>query len=458
VTVTVSESGEPVIVGSRPSTFSGPRSEVIRIGTGGRVERVWSFEGDTVYDLLWLRDRLWVATGLEGKLFSFDGGEMVLEKDVDDSQVVALVPGDPGPAFATTNAAAFYRLSGGTEREGVYTSAALDARQMARFGVLRWRGAVPAGAGLEVSFRSGVSGEPDRTWSEWTPWRPAVRRGGGDGRDGGEVALEGVPPGRYVQWRARLTAADGASPQLYEVELSYLQENLEPRIDRLAVMDPGEILVPAAFNPSNQTFEPVSPNREGIFTTLEAADDGESRSKTLWKKGWRTLRWKAGDDNGDGLVYALAFAAAEGDGGWMQMVDELDDDHYSFDSAALPDGVWRFRLTASDRPDNPGDRALAAERVSEPVVVDNAAPRLDGVDRQGGGLQVTVVDDWSPLRSAEVSVDAGEWQPAAPVDGLLDGRREELAIAPPEGARLLLVRVTDAAFNTVTFDLTGKLR
>jgi hypothetical protein len=267
-----------------------------------------------------------------------------------------------------------------------------------------------------------------------------------------------VPPGRYVQWRARLTAADGASPQLYEVELSYLQENLEPRIDRLAVMDPGEILVPAAFNPSNQTFEPVGPNREGIFTTLEAADDGESRSKTLWKKGWRTLRWKAGDDNGDGLVYALAFAAAEGDGGWMQMVDELDDDHYSFDSAALPDGVWRFRLTASDRPDNPGDRALAAERVSEPVVVDNAAPRLDGVDRQGGGLQVTVVDDWSPLRSAEVSVDAGEWQPAAPVDGLLDGRREELAIAPPEGARLLLVRVTDAAFNTVTFDLTGKLR
>jgi hypothetical protein len=191
---------------------------------------------------------------------------------------------------------------------------------------------------------------------------------------------------------------------------------------------------------------------------MEAAYDVESRSKTLWKKGWLTLRWMAGVVKGEFLFYSLGFAAAEGDGGWMPMVDELDDDHYSFDSAALPDGVWRFRLTASDRPDNPGDRALAAERVRVPVVVDNAAPRLDGVDRQGGGLQVTVVDDWSPLRSAEVSVDAGEWQPAAPVDGLLDGRREELAIAPPEGARLLLVRVTDAAFNTVTFDLTGKLR
>ncbi len=447
----------PVAAGSRPAGFSGKRSQVLSISPAGVVEPVWSFDDETVFDLLWNGGKLWVATGLEGKIYTLEGQQMVLEKEVEERQVVALLPGEPGPSFATTNAPAVYRLTEGRERRGTYTSPALDAGSVARFGTLHWRGSAGKGGKVEFAFRSGVSEEPDATWSEWTEARAPSAEG--------EVPLDGVPEGRYVQWRATLQQAGGAgaSPRIDGVELSYRQENLRPKIAAFQVLDPGEILVPAGFNPSQQVYEPAHPNKEGIFTTLEEATaSGEGRLKTLWKKGYRSFRWKAADPNGDDLAYTLQFrpleTAGKGSAGaWMTVADDLDDDYYSFDATVLPDGVYRFRLTASDAKENaPGD-GQSGEELSEPVVIDHSPPKVVGVARKGGMLRVTLEDAWNPLRSAEVSVDAGDWTPATAADGLLDARREVLEIPVPDGAKLLLLRATDAAQNVATYDLSSKL-
>ena len=79
--------------------------------------------------------------------------------------------------------------------------------------------------------------------------------------------------------------------------------------------------------------------------------------------------------------------------------------------------------------------------------------------REGVRLRVVVRDTASPIREAVYSVDAAEWKPARAADGLLDGRTETLVIEggdPDEKAGLVLLRVTDAAHNVMTFDLTGK--
>jgi hypothetical protein len=454
--------------GTRKPGAAGPRSEVLSVSPAGVVETLWSFPEDTVYDLLWQNGRLWVATGLEGKLYRWADTQMLLEKDVDERQIVAVLPGEPGPAFATTNAAAFYRITAGTETSGTYTSAALDAGQVARFGTFRWRGEAPGKGALRVSFRSGVSAEPDRTWSAWTA-PEAVE-------SDAELSLSSLPRGRYVQWRAELRADREISPRLWGAELSYRQENLKPRIDQLAVLEPGQILVPSNFNPSNQVYEPAHPNREGIFTSVgRSADDdsGGGRTKPLWKQGFRTLRWTAADPNEDQLVYDLAFrpadeksAAQAGEEGWLTMADELQDDWYSFDATVLPDGIYRFRLRASDRPANDPESSLVVERISDPVVVDHAPPELGEARRDGERLRVTVRDAASPLREAVYSVDAREWKPVKAADGLLDGRTETLLIEPGEamkddaekGAKkeesLILLRVTDASFNVTTFNLS----
>jgi hypothetical protein len=470
VSVTVEGEGAgaaATAAGTRREGATGPRSLVLSLSPAGVVETLWPFAEETVYDLLWRGDRLWVATGLEGKLYSYADQQMLLEKDVDERQVLALLPGDPGPAFATTNAAAFYRVTEGTERNGTYTSAAQDASQVSRFGSFSWRGEVPSpsqGGALRFSFRSGVSAEPDRTWSAWT-----------EPREGAEISLDGVPRGRYVQWRAEFRAGDGASPRLYGTELSYRQENLSPKIGVLVALDPGQILVPANFNPSNQVYEPAHPNREGIFTSIApptAAEESGGRTKPLWKKGFQTLRWSAADPNGDGLLYELAFrptgpdGSAAGDGEWLRVAEDIREDWYSFDATALPDGVYRFRLRASDKPANEPEAVLVSERVSDPVVIDHSPPTLveTKIDKGSGGtnggshmspiLRVTVRDAANPLRGAVYSVDAQEWKPVRAADGLLDGRTETLLIEPGEPGGLLLLQVTDAAYNVITFNLT----
>lgn len=444
--VSVATSTTAAFAGSRPKGFSGDRSVILRISPSGVAETVWRFDEETVYSLAWRDGKLWVGTGLEGKLYSFVGEQMTLEKDVDERQVVAVsadAGARSGPAFATTNGAALYRVTGESERRGVYTSSALDAKQVATFGTLAWRGARPGAATVRFSVRSGMSAEPDETWSSWSS--PA---------SGEEIRIGDVPPGRYVQWRAELAAGNGASPVLREVVVSYRQHNLAPKIASLTVSPPGEIRVPSAFNPGTQVFEPVSPDKGGIFTTLKAGNGNGQRGslKTLWKKGYRTISWETSDPNDDDLLYALEFRR-EGTMGWLPILDEHEEKHVSFDASALPDGEYRFRLRASDRPEDATDRPLVAERVSEPVINDHSPPVLEVLGRRGTTVEARLTDAWSPLRRLELSIDAASWRGVAPVDGLVDGRTEVLSLELPAGAASALLRVMDSAFNTVTFDL-----
>jgi hypothetical protein len=138
------------------------------------------------------------------------------------------------------------------------------------------------------------------------------------------------------------------------------------------------------------------------------------------------------------------------------MAAELTDGYYSFDETALPDGIYRFRLSVADGSKERPAEALEDVRVSEPVVVDHTPPRLVSVRRDGDRLLAEVEDLGNPLREGTFSVAAASWQPAAPQDGLLDGRREVLAVVAPKGARLVILRVMDAAFNGATFDLSAE--
>jgi len=445
--VTVEMGGE-VTVGSRPSGSRSPRSELVRILPSGAVEPFWESADDTVFSLLWSEGRLWAGTGVEGKLYSFRGDRAVVEKDLEDRQLVGLLPGADGPVLLSTNAAAIWRFVRGREQRGRYTSAALDAGQAARFGVFRWTGELPAEASARFSFRTGFSSEPDRTWSPWS--EPVAGR---------EVPLDALDQGRYLQWRVDLEAKVGAAPTITGTEVSYRQINLRPKIERFSALDPGQVLVAVGFNPSDQVYEPASPNRDGIFTRLEpSAARDEGRLKPLWRKGYRTLRWKASDPNQDELRYRLEVRAEGNEGGWLEVADDLKDDHYGFDATVLPDGRYRFRLTASDAQGNVAGDALERQEESEPVVVDHAPPTLERAERSGRGARLRVYDAWSPLREAAVSVDGGAWEPLAPADGLLDGQREELVLSEiPDGARYVLVRLADSPFNYVTFDLLAEL-
>ena len=76
-----------------------------------------------------------------------------------------------------------------------------------------------------------------------------------------------------------------------------------------------------------------------------------------------------------------------------------------------------------------------------------------------GPLLVLLFASCGGTDRAAYSVDAREWLPAKVKDGLLDGRKEtlEIELPPKRAAQILLLRVRDAAFNVITFDLSTKL-
>ena len=442
-TVTVEEGAA---AGSRPAGSRAPRSKLLRIAATGAVEEIWSSNDETIFALTAEGERLWAGTGLEGRLYLFEGREPRVEKELEAKQIVGLAAGAAGPMLLTANGSGLWRLESAREARGTYTSAVLDALQVSRFGVLRWNGELPAGAGVESSFRTGFSSEPDPTWTDWMP--------AGEGR---EAPLTDAEPGRFVQYRLELSGSDGRGPRIAMTELSYRQENVQPAVTSFVALDAGQILVPAGFNLADQLFEPASPNREGIFETLKPATRDE-RLKSVWKKGWRTLRWDASDPNGDELRFRLEVRPESTADAWLLLADDLEESYFAFDATALPDGLYRFRLVASDGEKNPEPgQALTVERESEPVVLDQSAPELRELRRKGTAYRATVYDAASPIRSAEVSVDGAEWRPARTADDLLDGQSEELVIeGVPESARTVLLRLVDAAFNVRTFDLRAE--
>jgi hypothetical protein len=132
----------------------------------------------------------------------------------------------------------------------------------------------------------------------------------------------------------------------------------------------------------------------------------------------------------------------------------LDKPATTWDTTGLPDGLYRVRLTVSDSPSNPVDRARTAVFLAPPQRVDNTAPRVSATARVAGERLIVEgrAEDPQGGRIAEVrvSIDGGPWQALAPNDGLLDGSDEAFASVlplPTPGEHDLVVQALDADAN-----------
>src|SRR6185437_10311323 len=118
----------------------------------------------------------------------------------------------------------------------------------------------------------------------------------------------------------------------------------------------------------------------------------------------------------------------DGETAWKLLKDDIDDKFYSFDAALLPDGGYMLRVVASDAPSHtPGD-ALTAQKESARFEVDTTPPRIDELAGkiESGRVHVTFTarDSFSPIKRAEYSIDAGDWQFVEPVGQLSDSPTE----------------------------------
>ena len=404
----------PPTLALRPATVAGG-SEIYRIAPDGEPRRIWSDQRDLVYALAFDTDgRLIAGTGNQGEIYRIDSElESTRLVTAEPMQVTALVPAQNGGIYAVTaNPGMIYRLGPETQRGGTIESDLLDAAAFTYWGKLRWEGESRGGS-IAVETRSGNLDNPDRNWSSWAPIDPSK---------GGRVAS---PPARFLGWRATLKAApDGTSPVLSLVEVAYQGKNVPPVIEKMEIT-PANYKFPASSTGSTAASTvPLGPIGQVRRSSPSAPNVDSAGAVTLtFEKGSIGARWQASDQNGDTLTYRVEIRNTE-DKGWMLLKDRLSENRVTIDSTRYADGRYLLRVTASDEVDNYPGLALTAQLESQPFVIDNTAPRIEGLTAslEGGKVRLKFrgIDDSTPLLSAQYSANGGDWAYARPSTGITD--------------------------------------
>ena len=410
-------------------------SEVLRLTPEGALLQVHRFDKQVASAIVWDGSGVLVGTGYQGEVWRFvnDGGTRLTT--VDAVQVVGLVDG--GAALLTQGPGQVLWRREATH-EARYRADGQSFPIPVRFGEYR---VMPSGDGVRIRFRSGASEKPDQSWLPWTEWLPA---------SGGTVPL---PPARSLQWEVELDA--GSSVERVEVALRDI--NLAPKIEELSVEEPGVVYL-AVPPPAGPVVDRDQPDVNVAFTVIDPDGDGArngDKDEKYDRTGFRPVSWKVKDLNEDTLLFRLEVEREDGflmtvrdELASAKIVDGLASDRIGVDMTALPDGRYRFRLTASDGPSNPGD-ALIATRDSAWFVVDNTPPRVT-LTRQGEKWAVVVEDAGSALTRVEWSRDGSRWRAMAPEDVVLDGQRETFSLPASQGRHLVVVRAVDRHHNRIT--------
>ena len=445
VNITVS-SGGSVSSESAASLGAVPASRepgaLYKIGPDGMARRIWSSPDEMVYSLSWseAQSRILVATGSQGRIYAIGKEEkatLLLQES--SEQVYALYPAGAKTYVLANNPSTLSVLFSEQRGEGEYLSAVIDTKTVSAWGKLAWDAELPAGSMLQILSRSGNNLEPNKTWNEWSP--PYQKKE--------EQILS--PKTRYLQLKILFRSQAGnASPLLQSVSLFYLQSNVAPVVSRLEAMAPNDVFLKLPEQDDVIWGLPETASKEPRKDELRPA----IMARKAQRKGYQTFTWEAEDENGDQLGYVLS-ARKDGESQWRILEDHWKDPIYAFETVTLPDGLYFFKVEASDAPANPAGAELHGEKISQILVIDNSLPVIKNliVTRNGNALDVAfqAEDAFSSLEKAEFLVRPGDWKVVFPADGICDSKQEsfKFRITLPAGSdNLLIIKIQDRHGNT----------
>jgi hypothetical protein len=399
-------------------------SGIYKIAPDGSPSLLWNSRDDLVYAMAFdSRGHLLAGTGNRGNIFEVNGREDYTELvKAEASQVTTFAKAPAGGLYASTsNLGKIFLLSSAPDAEGSYESDVFDTQVFSKWGRAQFRGA----GNVELFARSGNVDNPDRNWSTWTRV---------DLQKNAEIT---VPPARFVQWKAILHPGDNA-PRVDNVTVNYLQKNVAPEFDDVTVT-PGVRYQPAPRPAGLQPSQRFDPQPNPIH-------DSDSIG----------VKWTARDQNDDQMVYSVYYRG-EGQARWLLLKEGLSEKFYSFDASLLPDGGYEIKVLASDSPSHSPGEALSSERESDRFEVDTTPPQIQdlkaAVQDEKVRVQFRAADNFSTIKRAEYSLDAGDWHFVEPVGQLSDAKTEsyDFTLPIPEGQarqeHVVVVRAYDKYDN-----------
>ena len=440
-----------VVVGNDSATTASPasstransdrtaQSAILEVLPDGVVNTIWRSSSEMVYALLPQGNRLLFSTGSKGRIYSFEKPRYttLLVESTEEETTTLLQAGNRVYA-ASANSGKLFGLGNSVVASGSYESSVHDTEAVSTWGKLAWKSETPQM--VQIFTRSGNTGSPDKTWSDW-------------GRVDGDGAANS-PKARFIQWRAVLRSDSGRSPSLNSVTVPYLQQNFRPEVTSLDLLPSGVALVKSQA--LTATGAPAGPQDSAtVRATARAGLPGVVKvpPRRVLQKGAQSVQWVALDKNDDTLQYDLYYRP-EGGRTWMPLKKNVEDSFYTINSDTLPDGAYVVRLLVSDALSNTPETALTGELESRPFTIDNTPPAVtikqENVSNGRVRIAIEAADSTSTLSQAEVSVDAGEFRTVFPRDGIADSRDESYVwqsdVLPP-GEHVIACRVFDQNEN-----------
>jgi len=421
--------------------LSNVRSAVFHILPDGSSDVVWSSPSVTGFAVTAGRGGVLIGTSDKGRVYSVtDDGRDTLLLQSTEGQISSLIARGADVFAASSNQGKLFRFGESAVSDGSYESPVRDAKLVASWGRIWWRGTGP----IELQTRSGNSERPDATWSDWSTSYTDAK--------GSQITS---PKARFIQWRAVLHGAGGVKPELDDVSVAYLARNVAPEVLAITVLPPGVALM-------QQLQIQIDPNIES--SGLDASIFGmiaQAPPRRLYQRGARALQWQGEDRNNDTLEYSVYYRSLN-EATFRLLKDHIRENFHTVDGASLADGRYVFKVIASDALDNPPGYALSGERVSEAIDIDNTPP----VVRSASPPQITgdriravfdVEDATGRVKRAEVSVDGGAWHEVFPDDGIADSQRERYSLdltVAGAGEHTISVRAFDNSNNVGNISVT----
>ncbi|MCB1021316.1 MAG: WD40 repeat domain-containing protein, partial [Acidobacteria bacterium] len=313
-TVTVGQT-QPAAVATPTINYGVETGAIFELRPGRGVRKLWTSKEENVLALAAdpaNPSRLLFATDQAGRLYRlYPGGVTELINQTERQALTTITPTSAGAILSATHPGAVLELQNAPASKGVYQTGVRDAGMPARWGRLEWKG---SGA-VEFQTRSGNSGQPDSSWSDWSPALTAP--------GGGSITS---PAARYIQWRATFAAGD-EPPVLERVRVSYLPRNEAPQLSSVTVRPEA-----SSDSSSSASSSSASDSAAAYSITVSASGDSSISSSASSTQEANVgggsgrklaIEWQAQDPNGDKLLATVWFRG-EGEKDWKVLDEEVE--------------------------------------------------------------------------------------------------------------------------------------